>query len=213
MKNNFSSLLYLFIFILSGISSNLSYADNKNKTPIKCNTNCVSPYGEVTGISKRGVKAYSNCNSECVIFEPNKLNGTYTGIKWQCVEYARRWLLANRGAVYGDVDIASDIWSKINHLTLINTQIKLDLISYLNGSAVPPKVGDLLIYAQAFNNTGHVAVVIDTNLSNGFIKVAEQNFSNKKWTNNYSRKINITTKDKKYWLLDQYILGWKHIVN
>lgn len=167
---------------------------------------------KVIGTSIKGVKAYSNCNSNCVIFEPNKLNGTYTGIKWQCVEYARRWLLSNHNAVYGDVDFASDIWAKINHLTDVTSNKKIPLKSYINGSEIPPKVSDLLIYTKEFNNTGHVAVVIDVDYKNEIIYIAEQNYSNLGWPDNYSRKLNFINKDGKYWLLDSYLIGWKHIV-
>ncbi|MDM8559928.1 hypothetical protein QUF82_13925 [Thiotrichales bacterium HSG14] len=42
--------------------------------------------------------------------------------------------------------------------------------------------------------------------------MAEQNFSNKKWVENYARKIDLIEKEGKYWLLDAYLLGWKHIL-
>ena len=87
-----------------------SSAESSKKIPFQCITNCETNYGVVLGQSPAGVPAYSNCNAECVIFEPNHLNDIYTGIKWQCVEYARRWLLQERGVVFGDVDIAADIW-------------------------------------------------------------------------------------------------------
>lgn len=214
MKYKFRKRCHVItIFMVVVFIPNILYADFEEKLPSKCKSDCVSPYGKVTGVSKRGIKAYSNCNSKCVIYEPNKLNGTYTGIKWQCVEYARRWLLANRNAVYGDVDIASDIWGEINHLTDVSTNKKILLKSYLNGSYTPPKIGDLLIYAKAFNGTGHVAVIVDVDYKNNYIYIAEQNYSNKLWTKNYSRKINLINKDGKYWLLDSYLLGWKHITN
>lgn len=205
---NLTKNIVLLLLILGGISNSVN-ANNNFKIPRQCELECITPYGEVTGMSKSGVKAFSNCNSNCVIFEPNKYKGTYTGIKWQCVEYARRWLLVNHGVVYGDVDIASDIWNKITYLTHVSTNKKLTLKSFLNGSSIPPKVGDLLIYAKAFNETGHVAIVVDIDFKQGFIKVAEQNYSNKVWTDNYSRKLHFIKKDDNYWLLDSYLLGWK----
>jgi hypothetical protein len=79
-------LLALLAFVtLSGFTKNTTKG-----IPAACQSRCNSPYGEVLGKSPRGIEAYSNCQSGCVIFEPNKWNGTYTGIKWQCVEYARR---------------------------------------------------------------------------------------------------------------------------
>ena len=163
------------------------------------------------GVSKRGVEAYSNCNSECVIFSPNKWRDTYTGIKWQCVEYARRWLLVNKGAVYGDVDIAADIWDKVDHLTDVETQKSLPLQSHLNGSMQAPRVGDLLVYAKAFNQTGHVAVVTEVDLEAGHLKVAEQNYRNEPWAEDFARKVTLVKIGDAYWLLDPYLLGWKHL--
>lgn len=181
--------------------------------PENCRTECVSQYGIKLGTGPQNVEAYSNCNSNCVIFEPNRTNGTYTGIKWQCVEYARRWLLINKGAVYGDVDIAADIWSKIDYLSDVETNKKLPLENHLNGSKQAPQPGDLLIYAKAFFGTGHVAVVNGVNIEQGFVTVGEQNFNNQPWPANYSRKIELLNRDQRYWLLDPYLLGWKHLSN
>jgi hypothetical protein len=146
-------------------------------------------------------------------FSPNREQATYTGIKWQCVEFARRWLLDNEGVVYGDVDIASDIWSKIPFVTRISDGRQLPLQPHLNGASEPPQVGDLLVYAREYLNTGHVAVVTEVDLNSGVIRVAEQNFLNQKWPANYARQIEIVHKDERYWLLDPYLLGWKRVVS
>lgn len=203
----------LLSVILLALSLNNAYADNVEGMPVECRTDCVSPYGKVLGTSKRGVEAYSNCHSNCVIYEPNHWKGTYTGIKWQCVEYARRWLLINKGAIFGDVDIATDIWNNIDYLTEVATNRALPIESHLNGSKQPPQVGDLLIYAKAFNDTGHVAVVIDVDYGNGVIEVGEQNYNNEPWPEDFSRKIELVRKGDSYWLLDGYLLGWKHASN
>ena len=59
---------------------------------------CITTYGEKLG-ENNGVEAYSNCRALCVNREPNNISGkslslnkdVYTGIKWQCVEFVRRW--------------------------------------------------------------------------------------------------------------------------
>jgi len=157
------------------------------------------------------VEAYSNCSSECVVLEPNTVEGTYTGVKWQCVEYARRWLLINRGAVFGDVEIAADIWNKIDHLTRISDQTIIPLVAHLNGSEQAPQVGDLLIYAKAFFGTGHVAIVTGVDRDQNLIKVGEQNFDNQGWHGAYAREVEYIRKDGRYWMLDPYLIGWKHV--
>lgn len=199
--------------VLLVLAFDLAFAGGTNaELPSACHTGCKSPYGMVLGESPRGIKAYSNCQSACVIFEPNQWSGTYTGIKWQCVEYARRWLLMNTGAVYGDVDIAADIWDRIDHLTEVKTKKSIPLEARLNGSALAPAVGDLLIYAKAFNGTGHVAVVTRLDLEQGSAEVSEQNFNNETWADHYARTIRLIENEGRYWLLDAYLLGWKHPV-
>jgi len=197
-------------WILLTLALNIAYADDAKPFPAQCQNDCVTPYGEKLGDSPGGVEAYSNCQSDCVNPQSNHWKGTYTGIKWQCVEYARRWLLVKKGAVYGDVDVAADIWNKIDHLTQVATNRTIPLESYLNGSEQAPQVGDLLIYARAFHDTGHVAVVTDADYKQGVIEVGEQNYSNEPWPDDYTRKIELIRKGDKYWLLDGYLIGWKH---
>lgn len=177
--------------------------------PQACRTHCVTPFGTVLGEAD-GVPAYSNCSAKCVDRKPAKTNGVYTGIKWQCVEYARRWLLKRDDAVFASVDVAADIWNKIHHLERVGHKGIIPLKNYPNGSARPPSVGDLLIYARAYLGTGHVAVITGVNLTSHAITVAEQNYLNKKYSGNYARKIVLIEKNHRYWVLDPYVLGWKH---
>ncbi len=179
--------------------------------PEQCQSDCVSAYGQVLGKSPSGVEAYSNCNAACVVFEPSKVNGTYTGIKWQCVEYARRWLLVHDGVVYGDVDVAADLWNKVDHVSSVPAGKESRLETFVNGSASAPQAGDLLIYGREYLGTGHVAVITSVDLKEGAVKVAEQNFRNEKWPGDYARKIPLLQRDGSYWLLDAYLLGWKRV--
>ena len=202
----------LLLFILFVLTVNVSQADiTAKETASLCQANCISPYGMALGNSREGVEAYSNCRPECKSYEPNKWKGTFTGVKWQCVEYARRWLLINKGAIYGDVEVAADIWDKIDHLTHVATQKKLPLENHVNGSNKQPQAGDLLIYARAFYDTGHVAVVTNVDYEKGVVEVAEQNYKNEPWAGDYSRSIDLVKKGDNYWLLDGYLLGWKHV--
>ena len=179
--------------------------------PEACRTNCVTPYSQVLGTAPGNVAAYSNCNVGCVIFTPNIEESTYTGIKWQCVEFARRWLLDNMGVVYGDVDTASDIWSKIEFVSRVADNQSIPLRAYVNGSAESPKAGDLLIYSKEYLNTGHVAVITDVDWHAGVLKVAEQNYLNQTWPADYARQIDVINRNGRYWVLDAYVLGWKRV--
>jgi len=196
------TLLLLTVIIFSPVSANENRA--------ACYKQCVSDYGTVLGTTAKGIKAYSNCNNDCVIFEPNKHNGTYTGIKWQCVEFARRWLLVNHGVVYGDVDFAIDIWDKITYYTNVKTSKQVPVTSHLNGSEQPPRTGDLLIYAKALLGTGHVAVVTGVNKEKNKITIGEQNYKNSEWSDDHARSVDYINRNGKYWVLDPYLIGWKH---
>lgn len=190
-----------------------AYAEAPAARPVPeaCASHCVTPYGTVLGVAPGKVAAYSNCSAACVIVEPNRVAGTYTGIKWQCVEFARRWLLVNKGLVYGDVDVAADIWERITYLTRVADQTKVPLDAYPNGSTRPPRPGDLLVYAREYLHTGHVAVVSNVSTNSKIITIAEQNFNNKRWPGDYARKLALVNKDGHYWILDAYLLGWKSI--
>ena len=176
-----------------------------------CVSNCVQPFSQVLGQSPQGVSAYSNCSERCVHPQPQFSEGVFTGISWQCVEYARRWLLRNFGVVYGSVDIAADIWD----LTTVSAADKSQQFAFhsiVNGAALaPPERGDLLIYAQQFLNTGHVAVVLKVDLVKQKIWLGEQNFSNEMWPGDYARVVSFVQQAGKVFLLDPYLLGWKRV--
>jgi hypothetical protein len=203
--------IFFVTTICIGIALYTPVGISKESTlPAACTTHCATPYGEVVGMGVGNVPAYSNCNAGCVVFSPNKKEGTYTGIKWQCVEYARRWLLVNKGVVYGDVDIAADIWA-LDFVTRIKDNTKLKMPTFPNGNENQPQVGDLLIYAKAYLKTGHAAVISKIDPKSHTLQVIEQNYNNRKWANGYARSIPYIEQDHKFWVLDSYLLGWKRV--
>ena len=201
--------LQRLIFLLLIVAMNGAAAD-AGPLPQNCTTTCVTSYGAVLGSTAEGIKAYSNCQSSCVIFDPNQENGTYTGIKWQCVEFTRRWLISQHGLTFGDVDVAADMWA-LKTLTKLSDQSSVALKTFENGAKQPPKRGDLLIYGREYLGTGHVAIVLKVDRQRGIVRVAEQNFKNQKWPGNYARTIQLIQKNGRYWLLDAYLLGWKRV--
>ncbi|MCI0506824.1 MAG: CHAP domain-containing protein [Gammaproteobacteria bacterium] len=205
--------IFFVMTIYIGISLCQPPAFSKERSlPAECTTQCKAPYGEILGVGSGNVPAYSNCNAACVVFSPNKEEGTYTGIQWQCVEYARRWLLVNKGVVYGDVDIAADIWA-LDYVTRIKDKTELKMSTFPNGSEIRPETGDLLIYAKEYLKTGHVAVISNIDPKSHAVHVIEQNYNNTKWANGYARSIPYVEHDNKFWLLDSYLLGWKRVTN
>ena len=118
------------------------------------------------------------------------LDGVYMGYKWQCVEFARRWLYVNNGYVFDDVAMAYDIFA-LRHVTRLVDDQLLPLHSFRNGSQRAPEPGCLLIWEEGgeFEVTGHVAVV--TEVLENSIRFAEQNVEHCKLPDNrtWSREL------------------------
>lgn len=200
----------VFVIIFLYLIYSVAHAE---PLPEQCENDCIATFGATLGKSMSGIKAFSNCNNSCVNPEPYFIDGTFTGIKWQCVEYARRWLLENKGVVYGDVDIAADIW-QLEYVSSTDRQKQIRFKGILNGSKeFSLRRGDLLIYSRVFYGTGHVAVVLKVDESKQLVYVGEQNYNNQIWSNEYAREIPFITRENETWLLDSYIIGWKRVVS
>ena len=123
-------------------------------------------FGTIVG-TFHGVPAYSNRKNGTKKSRANYIN---TGIKWQCVEYARRYLQTTRGITFDNVDRAFEIPSA-KFTTLDGASVKKtnDL-----------KVGSLVIWPKKYKHNapyGHVAVV--SKIQPNGIYVAEQNYDDK----------------------------------
>lgn len=76
------------------------------------------PFGSLLGYAPGGVAIYSSDYNTADDKEfPNDaafrsyLGREYMGYKWQCVEFARRYLYLNHGVVFADVGMAYEIFS------------------------------------------------------------------------------------------------------
>ena len=189
-----------------------------------CDGPCVTDFGMPLGRSN-GVEARSNCVSTCVRLEssfvdpdsgqiqvarsgerPDQLE--YAGLAYQCVEYARRWWIQTLGLTFGDVPKAADILS-LTEGRRLSDQAVIPLGRSLNGHARrAPERGDLVIYAADHNDpewrAGHVAVVVDTDIEQGWVALAEQNYDNRPWIapEHHARRIRIVRVGERYSLLD-----------
>lgn len=199
-----SFLIFLYLFLLPS-----AHADEP-PLPESCQTKCVSPFGAELGKTTEGIIAYSNCQAHCVNPAPVEKDGTFLGIKWQCVEFARRWLYTEFGMVFPSIDFAWEIWGKVDHLVLVKEKKNIPLLSFVNGALAIPQRGDLLIYGQDLEGTGHVAIVLRVDKNKKVIYVGEENLKNIRWPGNYARSIPFVRRDGHYWLLDAYLVGWKH---
>ncbi len=132
------------------------------------------PFGTNLG-SFDGVIAYSNCSNYCVSCNNycNDLNyaedSTYIGVKWQCVEYVRRYYYE----VF-DIDLASK--HRGDAKTFYDHATDMGLNGYPNGGTFPPQVGDILVSEGTDANVGHVAIV--RSVTDNQVCTIQQNFSN-----------------------------------
>jgi glutathionylspermidine amidase/synthetase len=157
-------------------------------------------FEEIIGITDQSVIAFSNENSD---HQANYYQGIYTGLKYECVEFARRWLIIVYGITFESVDHAKDIYN------LNNFSNNIPIKKCINGSD-KISFGDLVIWTNQgeFKEHGHVAIVVK--IKNNQVYIAEQNTTNESWKNKkYSRKLlfnNNKLIDKEY--PNTKIIGW-----
>lgn len=180
-----------------------------------CEEQCDSHFGKVNGQSFL-TTAYSNCSSYCVSKQDNfvELKGNqkiFSGMKWQCVEYARRWLIENKHKTFSDVEYAYHIWN-LKYAEDIDTKKKVPLLKFKNRhSTTRPQIGDLLIYSNKLAVTGHVAVIVG--IDNNSVTIAEQNYFNRAWEGkDYARRLLLDVTNKNcYRIIDEAVIGWVRV--
>lgn len=180
-----------------------------------------APFETVLGITDGGVKVYS-CNydtaNKTLYNTTESLNayykGIYTGMKYQCVELARRYWLINYGVVFASVPMAYDIFPLKVAQRVADGQ-QLPLTRHPNGATVRPEKGSLLIWRPLgeYNITGHVAVVVT--VTDTSIDIVEQNVLDEVWPRGqlFSRRLKTKVENLGgYWIQCTYsdaeILGW-----
>ena len=110
---------------------------------------------------------------------PNYYNGIYTGIKGQCVEFVRRYLIINHDVTFSDVDSAFEI-PDAQFTSLKGTPIKMEN---------ELKVGSIIVWSKNYEKNspyGHVAIV--SAITPTGITVKERNYNDNKFTRNIKQK-------------------------
>lgn len=187
---------------------------------ISPNISTHDPFGSLLGYAPGGVAIYSSDYETADKQEypddaafRSYLGREYMGYKWQCVEFARRYLYLNHGWVFTDVGMAYEIFSLRFLRQVVNDAI-LPLQAFANGCKKKPEAGALLIWQEGgeFKETGHVAII--TEVLADKIRIVEQNVlhsrlpSGQQWT----RELPMTVSENGYLLHDTFddteILGW-----
>jgi glutathionylspermidine amidase/synthetase len=190
-----------------------------------------APFGEILGYAPLNVAAYSSDYGSAsfgvwVSFPfkglTSQAGGNYYGFKYQCVEFARRWLVQARGFTFADVPIAYSVFDMPFAIRISDqSQVPFDCVP--NGSGKDrrrPELGSILIWnvGGRYEGTGHIAIVTEAN--DKFVRVAEQNVDDTYWARgqNYSRELPVTffAESGAYTIHDpsgptSTIRGWMHI--
>lgn len=179
-----------------------------------------APFGALLGYAPGGVAIYSSNYASLTPRPPatdvsfrSYINNEYMGHKWQCVEFARRFLFLTYGFVFTDVGMAYEIFSLRFLRQVVNDNL-LPLQAFANGSKRPPLPGSLLIWHKGgeFKHTGHVAVV--TQRVGNKIRIAEQNvvFTPLPQGQQWTRELKLVENQGHYTIEDSFtdttILGW-----
>jgi hypothetical protein len=156
----------------------------------------------------KGVVGYSNRKAGWGA-GPNHLNGHFTGYKYQCVEYARRFMIQAKNQTFESIDCAYDIWD-LDRVFDVSTGEPSPFFGIPNGSTIPPVPDALLIFQRGPKVPwGHVAVITEVSITSKYIRIADQNDDDWHWPGNYSRQLRLETSEGKYWIRDRYhIIGW-----
>ncbi len=152
-----------------------------------------------------GVKAYFNAGdtgNQGRHYSNERPQYDY-GLKWQCVEYIRRYYKDVLSHEFGTKGHAEDYFDS----TIADgaTNSIRGLTQYQNGSSRKPETGDLIVFWNNENNksggVGHVAII--ASVSNDSVTIAQQNVGTK-----FTESITLTKTSNNKWVLGKSISGF-----
>jgi CHAP domain len=168
--------------------------------------NGMRDWGQVLG-EANGVKAYFNAGDggnqgRNQLIKNGKVEYDY-GLKWQCVEFIRRYLYDVKGYAFTERGHAKEYFNAGvedggSHRGL--TQYDNDLT---NGSQAKPQVHDLIV--MSYSDTGHVAIVVD--VADDYVTIAQQNVGTQ-FTDTLKLSSVGSGKDKRWKLQEPRVYGW-----
>lgn len=151
--------------------------------------------------SFNGVPVYYNGGFSNVSGRNLSSDGYNYGLKWQCIEYCKRFYL---------IELNHKMPNSFGHAkNFFNPNIKdgqinadRDLLQYGNPSKTKPKVNDLLIFDKTqFNPYGHVAII--SKVSKNQIEIVQQNVGDQTRAN-----LSLRSENGKWEIINSNILGW-----
>ena len=176
-------------------------------------SNRIVPFGEIEGTASTNVPAYSSNYTSSSDGGRQRVYGVFTGYRWQCVEFARRWLLMRKTCTFRDVSNAWNMWAGLPYIERVTDGERFRLHPVSNGSLTPPKEDSLLIYSQGPRTPyGHVAII--TKVTSDYVYIAEQNNLFHYWPGDYARRQRLRFHNGRYYIEDpDPLFGWMEIEN
>lgn len=173
------------------------------------------PYGQIQGYAD-GVPAYSNGFEGFFSGVRNIDEKIQTGFRYQCVEFARRWLLERKGLYLPDVMIAAMVFkmTAVENVTTGATDVRM--VAVPNGGTQKPVKDTFIIWPDTEDAPpGHIGVIVD--VGDDCVRVADQNQHFHNWEGkNYSTELKLEHDAEKgtYTIIDRLDgkewnpLGW-----
>ncbi len=153
--------------------------------------------------SLNGVYVYYNGGVDHVLGRNTTPNGYNIGLKYQCVEFVKRYYYEHlKHKMPDSYGHAKDFFDK--NLKDEQKNKKRDLMQYTNPSVSKPRINDILVFdGTTFNKFGHVAII--SNVTDNEIEITQQN------PGPYSKsrvKYRIDRINKKWEIHNKTVLGW-----
>ncbi|KPI86537.1 putative Trypanothione synthetase [Leptomonas seymouri] len=186
---------------------------SSDRTPVSFEKPGHIPYGEIQGIAPGHIPAYSNKHDHFFSGERSFDANFFCGFKYQCVEFARRWLFERKGLVLPDVNWACHIF-QLKTVKDAATAEDVPVVPVRNGTEARPEPDTLLIYPSSESNAvGHVGAI--TEVGDDYVCVADQNYRFHKWESSYAYKLKLKHENGVWTIIDdidpddaEVPLGW-----
>ncbi|MGB3181514.1 MAG: CHAP domain-containing protein [Cyclobacteriaceae bacterium] len=156
--------------------------------------------------SLHGVLVYYNGGVGAVEGRHLTPDGYNLGLKYQCVEFVKRYYYERYGHKMPDsYGHARSFFDPVVPDGGVNTS--RDLLQYTNGSLTAPRVGDLIVFSETlFNEHGHVAII--SKVQEQYVEITQQNAG---LTGSTRDRIPMVSTSKGYYLDNPETLGWLRI--
>lgn len=153
--------------------------------------------------SLNGVSVYYNGGVENVSGRELSEDGYNLGLKYQCVEFVKRYYYEELNHKMPDsYGHAKDFF--VSNLNDGQLNKQRNLIQYTNPSTSKPRVNDLVVYSGTTLNTyGHVSIISQVNEKE--IEIIQQNSGP---YGNSREKYKLINKNGKWLINNSRVLGW-----